>query len=507
MDDNIFFREATLRICSSLNLNKAMASTIDFLRNEIPVDGLLIGIYDPDLHIGKRIVSIVPDNWPKHQGIINVPEHLWEKMKHRWVSDTKIRITNNPEIEDPELMDFIELIWPPNTSQAHMFIELEKRRLAAFTIAANGKNRYKKQDLHKIALLNEPLAIAVVNYLQYEETLRLQEMLTDDNQYLYQELIHLSGDTIIGADSGLKPVMEMIHQVSSLSSPVLLLGETGVGKEVIANAIHTLSTRRDKPFIKVNCGGLTESLLDSELFGHEKGAFTGAITTMRGRFERAHTGTIFLDEIGELTPAAQIKLLRVLQHKEIERVGGSKVLPVDVRIISATHRNLEEMVKQNKFREDLWFRLNVYPVTIPPLRQRTQDIPALVNYFITKKSKEMKRTRSIQLAPGAINPLMTYKWPGNIRELQNLVERALIRSQENQLLKFDLLLDQNGNTHIQDKHPNEINSLDNVIKRHIEKAVHQCNGRIEGKKGAAQLLRIHPSTLRGKMRKLNISVK
>ena len=188
-----------------------------------------------------------------------------------------------------------------------------------------------------------------------------------------------------------------------LDSPVLLLGETGVGKEVLANAIHAASQRRDGPFIKVNCGGLPKSLLDSELFGHENGAFTGAVSRKRGRFERANKGTIFLDEIGELPMAAQVKLLRVLQTKEIERVGGSETVPVDVRIVSATHRNLEDMIREDRFREDLWFRLNVFPIMIPPLRQRPQDVPELVDHFISRKSREMKISRPLRLAPGACN--------------------------------------------------------------------------------------------------------
>jgi len=300
----------------------------------------------------------------------------------------------------------------------------------------------------------------------------------------------------------------MIHQVSTLSSPVLLLGETGVGKEVMANAIHSLSSRRDKPFIRVNCGGLSESLLDSELFGHEKGSFTGATSTVRGRFERAHTGTIFLDEIGELTHAAQVKLLRVLQNKEIERVGGSKTITVDVRIISATHRNLEEMVRQEKFREDLWFRLNVFPITIPQLRHRKEDIHALTNYFIERKSKEMKITQSVRLAPGLTDRMIKYKWPGNVRELENLVERGLIRSRENPFLDFDFIdnAEKTIDFAIKEKSNEDIIPLDTAIKMHIQRALHVCGGRIEGPRGTARLLQIHPSTLRGKMRKLKMYV-
>ena len=241
-----------------------------------------------------------------------------------------------------------------------------------------------------MSLLNEPFAIAFSNTLKHQEVLRLKDLLADDNRYLHRELLHLSGEEIVGADFGLKRVIEMVRQVAPLNSPVLLLGETGVGKDVIANAIHYSSPRKDGPLVKVNCGAIPETLLDSELFGHEKGAFTGAISQKRGRFERANQGTIFLDEIGELPSPAQVRMLRVLQYKEIERVGGTNPIPVDIRLIAATNRNLEEMVKTKQFREDLWFRLNVFPIHIPPLRERKEDIPALVRHFVKRKSRELK---------------------------------------------------------------------------------------------------------------------
>ena len=215
--------------------------------------------------------------------------------------------------------------------------------------------------------------------------MRIQEILAEDNRNLRLELQESSNE-VIGKDHGLKDVMEIVAQTAPRENPVLLLGETGRGKEVIANEIHYSSPRRYKPFVKVNCGAIPESLMDSELFGHEKGAFTGATGRKRGRFERANEGTIFLDEIGELSLKAQVRLLRVIQNKEIERVGGTKTLPVDIRIIAATHRDLSSMVERNEFREDLYYRLNVLPIMIPPLRQRKIDIPELVHYLSKKKA-------------------------------------------------------------------------------------------------------------------------
>jgi transcriptional regulator with GAF, ATPase, and Fis domain len=255
---------------------------------------------------------------------------------------------------------------------------------------------------------------------------KLKDIVDAENRELSRELRHFSGDEIVGAEYGLKATMEMVRQVAPLNSPVLLLGETGVGKEVVANAIHYTSSSRGGPFIKVNCGAIPENLLDSELFGHEKGAFTGAITQKRGRFERADKGSIFLDEIGELPLQAQVRLLRVLQHKEIERVGGTKSIPVDVRIIAATHKSMEEMVRSGAFREDLWFRLDVFPITIPPLRRRKEDIPALVHHFVERKSKDLKIYPPPSVSAEEVERLKAYHWPGNIRELENLIERELI---------------------------------------------------------------------------------
>lgn len=270
-----------------------------------------------------------------------------------------------------------------------MELEIEGKRLGTFAILAEGKARFTKAHVHMVSLLRGPFAIAMSNALRYKEVVKLKDIVDAENRELNRELQRFSGDEIVGAEYGLKTTMEMVRQVAPLSSPVLLLGETGVGKEVVANAIHYTSSSRSGPFIKVNCGAILENLLDSELFGHERGAFTGAIAQKRGRFERADKGSIFLDEIGELPLQAQVRLLRVLQHKEIERVGGTKSIPVDVRIIAATHRDMEEMVRSGAFREDLWFRLDVFPIMIPPLRRRKEDIPALVHYFVERKSKDL----------------------------------------------------------------------------------------------------------------------
>jgi len=338
-------------------------------------------------------------------------------------------------------------------------------------------------------------------------------MLADDNRYLHRQMRQMTGDTIIGADFGLREVMEMVRQVAPLTSPVLLLGETGTGKEVIAGAIHTLSPRKDGPFITVNCGAIPENLIDSELFGHEKGAFTGAISRTRGRFERAHGGTIFLDEVGELQADAQVRLLRVLQEREIERVGGTEPIKVDIRVIAATNRDLEAMIRDGTFREDLYFRLAVFPIAIPPLRDRKGDIPLLVQHFAHKKSREMGLGDTPTLMPGTLDRLMAYYWPGNIRELENAVERALILSKGG-ILAFDdshaLLKPEHvyasgagPRTHL-DLQDTDSLELDRIVTRHIRHVLELTGGKVGGDEGAARLLQVNPSTLRKRMRKLGI---
>jgi transcriptional regulator with GAF, ATPase, and Fis domain len=344
----------------------------------------------------------------------------------------------------------------------------------------------------------------MANALRHREVLKLKDSIADDNKYLHSELRRLSGDEIVGANFGLKNVMYKVRQVAALDSPVLLLGETGVGKDVIANAIHYSSTRSDSPFVNVNCGAIPDTLIDSELFGHEKGAFTGALSQKRGRFERANNGTIFLDEIGELPLQAQTRLLKVLQSKEIERVGGVKTISLNIRIIAATNRNLEEMVNHNQFREDLWYRLNVFPIWIPPLRERKSDIPALVQHFINHKSRELKLPIVPTLTVGAIDPLMEYHWPGNVRELENVIERALILKPAGPLT-FEHLnpgLAQRT-TQINEK-SKEMDNLDQVVSRHIRQVLSKTQGIVNGPEGAASLLGINPSTLRNRMKKLGI---
>jgi transcriptional regulator with GAF, ATPase, and Fis domain len=305
----------------------------------------------------------------------------------------------------------------------------------------------------------------------------------------------------------------MIEQVAPTDSPVLLLGETGVGKEVIAAAVHRMSRRSEGPFIKVDCGAIPESIMDSELFGHEKGAFTGASARRRGPFERAKGGTILLDEIGELSPQVQVRLLRVLQEKRIERVGGSEPLSVDIRIVAATHRDLERMVAGGGFREDLWFRLNVFPVPIPPLRERLEDLPDLVSHFARLKATGLNYRRVPEVEADALEHLRGHPWPGNVRELENAVERALIGHQgsgrKGALSARDFSFLQPSKEGAAAKTQargsgDSLPTLDEAMAAHIRRALELSRGKIHGPGGAAERLGVKATTLRHRMDRLGI---
>ena len=516
IDEDTFFRQATLRICGSLDIEEAMRRCLRYLEQVMPVDRISVHVYERDLG-AMRVLLLATQHDGKELNILTpLPPELRDRIDRQAIPGAfvidrpglrpvEMRIVNRPE-EDPVVEQFPQYPELRDASLLMMSLRGEHAHLGNLVFGVKGRDRYTKEDAILLSFLHEPFVIALSNALKHQEVLKLKDMLADDNRYLNRELFRLSGDAIMGAESGLRGVMDMAGRVAHLDSPVLLLGETGVGKDVIAHAIHYSSPRNDGPFIKVNCGAIPEALIDSELFGHERGAFTGAVAQNRGCFERAHRGTIFLDEIGELPLPAQVRLLRVIQYKEIQRVGGTAPVPVNIRILAATHRNLEEMVKTGQFREDLWFRLNVFPIVIPPLRERKGDIPMLIDHFVQRKSGDL-RLPAHGLAPGAIDRLMSYDWPGNVRELENVIERALILS-GGEPLSFDQVLTRGGR---ENATPTPAGDqpwpLDEAISAHIRRAMKQTNGRVQGPGGAAALLGVKPSTLRSRMNKLGIPYK
>jgi formate hydrogenlyase transcriptional activator len=316
---------------------------------------------------------------------------------------------------------------------------------------------------------------------------------------------------MVGSSPALLAVLRRIEQVAPTGSTVLILGETGTGKELVARAIHDRSSRRDRPLVKVNCSAISAGLVESELFGHVKGAFTGALERRIGRFELADGGTIFLDEVGELSLETQVKLLRVLQEQEFEPVGSSRTVSADVRVIAATNRDLEESVRTGRFRSDLFYRLNVFPLEVPPLRERRQDIPQLAMFFLSRFAKRFGK-KVDAVSKETMDRLMEYGWPGNIRELQNVIERAVILS-HGPVLELDRGLlpvtpeqpptaESRGPQHAM-ANPG-LSSLEEVERNHVLAALERTGWVIEGSRGAAKILGLHPNTLRSRMEKLGI---
>jgi chemotaxis protein methyltransferase CheR len=332
----------------------------------------------------------------------------------------------------------------------------------------------------------------------YTEIEQLQIQLQAESAFLQEEIkLEHNFENIIGQSEELKYVLHRVEMVAPQDSTVILLGETGTGKELIARAIHQLSSRNKRPLMKVNCAALPGELIESELFGREKGAFTGATTTQIGRFELADKSTLFLDEIGELPFELQAKLLRVLESGEFERLGSPRMLHSDARIITATNRDLEAEVRKGRFREDLWYRLKIFPITVPPLRDRTEDIPLLVNHFVQLFSRKMgKKAASLKITKSSMRSLQSYPWPGNVRELMHVVESALISSEKNKL-HFDLPKTADAATR-------KLKTFEEMEREYVLEVLKAKNWKIEGRDSASSILGLPPSTLRARIRKLGL---
>jgi len=511
-DKDDFFHKATLLICSSFQIERALYRIFTYLRHHMPAEHMHLGVLDPSA--GRLRVIARADATGGVVCNYNVPLSPASREQALNSSPRDRERVVTPAEYGPIARDWIRFHGQRPTAYLSMLLSMEDEGYGFLSVGAGRHSTFQPQYSERLALLRKPFEIALANALKHEGSCDSQVFSDSTERSGHPILKTGADDQIVGADSGLKDVMTLVRSVAGVNTPVLLQGETGVGKEILADAIHTLSSRANGPIVRVNCGAIPGSLIDSELFGFEKGAFTGASARRRGRFERAHRGTIFLDEIGELPPPAQVRLLRVLQNKELERVGGTRPVPLDVRVISATHRNLEQMVADGEFREDLWFRLNVFPIVVPPLRGRSEDIPALVDYFIARKAREMRLRTSPRVAAGQLERLKAWRWPGNVRELENVVERALVRFRGNSTggtLRFDLPA-AHGNGKRDGKSGNlesghsetRFLTLEETVSSHIRKALKLCNGKVEGPNGAAELLGEKPNTLRSRMKKLNI---
>jgi len=388
--------------------------------------------------------------------------------------------------------------------------------IGTFTVWSESKYRYSDDDAELLQEVANQVALAIANMKSYEEIALLKARLEKENVYLQEEIrTEHNFEEIVGNSTALLELLRRVDQVAPTDSSVLIYGETGTGKELIARAIHNRSMRKSRPLVKVNCSAISAGLVESELFGHVKGAFTGAFDRRIGRFELADGGTILLDEVGELPLETQVKLLRVLQEREFEPVGSNRSVHVDVRIIAATNRSLRDSINAGTFRSDLYYRLNVFPLEVPRLRERRTDIPQLAMFFLSRYARNLgKRMEGISAA--AMERFGSYSWPGNVRELQNVIERAVILSPGPWLeLDTDLISVSTAETLrdttrkvadvVQATEPAPaLKTLDEVERDHISAVLLQTRGVIEGANGAAKTLGMHPNTLRHRMQKLGI---
>ncbi len=491
--------------CRHLAIEDAFEHITRLVGSRLPADVLLLRRIDADR---RRLETISAGNGqPRVPGAVERTECTTEQVDELLAWGRRGAVLRGGRPTGPPLAAVIAPrgIWADVLAGPLLDGE---RPIGVLVAAVAPPRQFAPEHESLLGRLLEPCAVALVNDGRWHELVRLREALEADRRALLSRLARDTiADTIVGADAGLRQVMERVEQVARTDAPVLLLGETGTGKEVIARAIHARSRRADGPVVRVNCGAIPPGLVDSELFGHVRGSFTGAVAERKGWFERADGGTLFLDEIAELPLDAQVRLLRILQDGTYERVGGQRTLQVDVRIVAATHRDLRERVAEGSFREDLWYRIGVFPLHLPALRDRLEDLPALAAHFAWRAGMRLGG-HPLAPAPHDIELLVDYPWPGNVRELATVIERAAILGDGKALDIRRALWGPPGKTDALPaaprERPDEILPLDDAMRRHIIQALRATGGRIEGSQGAARLLDLNPHTLRARMRKLGI---
>ena len=512
-------RKSEERKCTVLEINNAIinnltqealfASVYEAIRPAVSFDRAAFLLYQPETNTLK-LVSMESDRESEFFRI-GKEYQMHESQVSAWVLDHQEVVTRG-NIEEPRSIGEQRLVEEGIQSYCVVPLVAMGTSIGTFTLWSETRDRYNQADAELLREIANQIAIAIANMKSYEEIKALKGRLEKEIVYLQEEIrtVH-NFEEIVGSSPALLTLLRKVDQVAPTDSSVLIYGETGTGKELIARAIHDRSNRKDRPLVKVNCSAISAGLVESELFGHVKGAFTGAFERRIGRFELADGGTIFLDEVGELPLDTQVKLLRVLQEREFEPVGSNRSIRVDVRIICATNRNLQESIKAGTFRSDLYYRLNVVPLEVPPLRERRADISQLAMFFLSRYARNLgKRIDGISAA--AKERLTNYPWPGNIRELQNLIERALILSNgpilelegdlSNVSASFIVPLNEAHALPQADEGP--LKTLQEVEREHIEAVLHQTHGVIEGASGAAKTLGMHPNTLRHRMEKLGI---
>jgi transcriptional regulator with GAF, ATPase, and Fis domain len=483
-------------------LQESAAELLRLLGTELPVDALVLVHLLPENHTAEAVLH------QERGGAVQTGEPLrFAESQYaallRWCARREL------SRELPAPLIGLELGASEREVLAAPLHSGDTATGAALFVATSRKH-FSQADQKLVATLLDALGAALDNHIRLKEMARLRDAAEADRQSLLARLGRDAlEDQIIGSSRGLKPVLQRVDMVASSDASVLILGETGAGKEVVARAIHTRSARAAGPFIRVNCGAISPELIDSELFGHEKGSFTGAVGQRRGWFERADGGTLFLDEVAELPASAQVRLLRVLQDGRFHRVGGEKEIEVDVRIVAATHRDMAAMVQHRQFREDLWYRIAVFPVILPPLRERQDDIPELALHFARRASRKLGLP-PCEPTPADVALLKSYPWPGNVREMSSVLERAAILGQGERLAVAAALGLNTGPARAPAATvaaASGVGSLDEAVRAHIQAALAQTRGRVSGEHGAALLLKVNANTLRAKMRKLKIQPK
>ncbi len=473
----------------SNNLNKVYAIEIYILENE---------------HAVLKSHAGIPDNYLRQVRVLEGPEcHTWVVLNFGeplYIRDSDIDTRMSPVTKRLGVM-----------SSLSMPVNYKDKTIGCINIYSMEKEAFDKDEIDLLEIITRQIEVATSNAKQaseleqaLDEVSKLKKRFETESVYLKEEIkTEHNFDEIIGASTSLVEVLDKVEKVAGTDATVLIRGETGTGKELIARSIHSLSKRSGRPLVKVNCPAIPAGLIESELFGHEKGAFTGALTKKIGKFELADGGTIMLDELGDLPLDSQAKLLRVLQEKEFERVGGTKTLSVNVRVIAATNRDLEKAVEEGKFRADLYYRLNVFPISVPALRERKEDIELLAKYFMNKYSSQIGKNLK-DIGEKTLKKLLGYSWPGNIRELENIVERAAILSPEDTLEVSENLISAPV-----ESETGRIGALrlEDIERDHIIRILNQTSWQVHGEKGAAKVLGINPNTLRTRMSKLGIKKK
>ncbi len=500
-DHSRLLLEVNNAVVSTLELGALFTSICASLRRVISHEITSLYLYVPESHCFRRHIL----DFPSGTGLLEVGGMVGfdDTPAGRVFQSRTALVSNESDMKKAQSKTTHQLLAAGMKSGFYAPLVARDKVLGTLNLASSQEKIFGEDIVDLLTQVAGQIAIALDNSLAYQQIKELKEQLEQENVYLKDELrTEHNFEDIIGESAELKKVLQQLEIVAPTDSTVLIQGETGTGKELIARALHQLSSRKEQAFVKLNCAAIPTGLLESELFGHEKGAFTGAIAQKPGRFELANRGTIFLDEVGEIPVELQSKLLRVLQEQEFERLGSTRTIKVDARLITATNRDLANMVEAGQFRSDLYYRLNVFPITLPALRERPDDIPVLIRYFTQRYAQRMNK-RIETIPTKVMNTLSSYHWPGNIRELENMIERAVILSQGSVLTLP--LTDLKVAPRLESASPPSKATLEGVERDHILQVLRETKWVIGGPSGAAARLDTKRTTLISKMKKLNIS--